>query len=178
MLGKVVWNIKKKLKNIRPFLPQVVPVVMLNPLWLVEICVYWPMFFLASTSVAFFLISIALLCSLYSYWCAEDGFNDGRVKLYQLLLWQVELPQLAKEEQPLLGLFHNELNGIVPLQVLRNCVAQESEWLHCSHNAVHDGDWGECRVLLKSTIISTVLSVLSSRLLRLHQTASSLTSCL
>ncbi len=31
--------------------------------------------------------------------------------------------------------------------------------------------------LLKSTIISTVLSVLSSRLLRLHQTASSLTSC-
>ncbi len=36
------------------------------------------------------------------------------------------------------------------------------------------GGW----VLLKSTIISTVLSVLSSRLLRLHQTASSLTSCL
>ncbi len=33
-------------------------------------------------------------------------------------------------------------------------------------------------VLLKSMIISTVLSVLSSRLLRLHQTASSLTSCL
>ncbi len=32
--------------------------------------------------------------------------------------------------------------------------------------------------LLKSTIISTVLNVLSSRLLRLHQTASSLTSCL
>ncbi len=32
--------------------------------------------------------------------------------------------------------------------------------------------------LLKSTIISTVLSVLSSRLLRLHQTASSMTSCL
>ncbi len=32
--------------------------------------------------------------------------------------------------------------------------------------------------LLKSTIISTVLSVLRSRLLRLHQTASSLTSCL
>ncbi len=32
--------------------------------------------------------------------------------------------------------------------------------------------------LLKSTIISTVLSELSSRLLRPHQTASSLTSCL
>ncbi len=28
-----------------------------------------------------------------SYWCAEDGFNDGRVELF----WQVELPQLAKE---------------------------------------------------------------------------------
>ncbi len=32
--------------------------------------------------------------------------------------------------------------------------------------------------LLKSMIISTVLSVLSSRLFRLHQTASSLTSCM
>ncbi len=33
-------------------------------------------------------------------------------------------------------------------------------------------------ILLKSTIISTVFSVLSSRLLRLHQIASSLTCCL
>ncbi len=32
-----------------------------------------------------------------SYWRAEDGFNDGRVELYQQLLWQVELPQLVKE---------------------------------------------------------------------------------
>ncbi len=31
-----------------------------------------------------------------SYWRAEDGFNDGRVELYQHLSWQVELPQLAK----------------------------------------------------------------------------------
>ncbi len=44
--------------------------------------------------------------------------------------------------QPLLGLFHNGLNVIVPLQVLRNCGAQESEWLHCSHGAIHDGEWG------------------------------------
>ncbi len=50
-----------------------------------------------------------------SYWCAEDGFNDGRVELYQQLLWQVELPQLVKEVQPLLGLFHNGLNVIAPL---------------------------------------------------------------
>ncbi len=37
----------------------------------------------------------------------EDGFNDGRVELFQQLLWQVELPQLVKEVQLLLGLFHN-----------------------------------------------------------------------
>ncbi len=108
-------------------------------------------------------------------WRAEDGFNDGRVELYQQLLWQVELSQLAKEVQPRLGLFHHGLNVIVPLQVLRNCGAQESEWLHCSHRAVHDGEWGRAGggggVLLKSTIISTVLRVLSARLLRLHQGA-------
>ncbi len=114
-----------------------------------------------------------------SFWHAEDRLNDGRVELCQHLLWQVELPQLAKEVRPLLGLFHHGLNVIVPLQVLRNCGAQEPEWLYCSHSAVHDGEWGESGgFLLKSTVISTVLSVLSSRLLRLHQTASSLTSCL
>ncbi len=80
-----------------------------------------------------------------SYRSAEDRFNDGGVELFQQLLWQVELSQLAKEVQPLLGLFHNGLNVIVPLQVLRNCGAQESEWLHCSHSAVHDGEWGESR---------------------------------
>ncbi len=31
--------------------------------------------------------------------------NDGGVERFQQLLWQVELPQLAKEVQPLLGLF-------------------------------------------------------------------------
>ncbi len=33
----------------------------------------------------------------------------------------------------------------VPLQVLRDGGAQESEWLHCSHSAVHDGEWRESR---------------------------------
>ncbi len=47
----------------------------------------------------------------------EDGFNDGRVELFQQLLWQVKLPQLAKEVQPLLGLFNN-VNMSVPLRVL------------------------------------------------------------
>ncbi len=55
-----------------------------------------------------------------SYWWAEDGFNDGRVELFQQLLWQVELPQLAKEVQPLLGLFNNGVCMNVPLQVLRD----------------------------------------------------------
>ncbi len=84
-----------------------------------------------------------------------------------------------KEVQPLLGLFNNGDYVNVPVQVLGDGGAQEPEWLHCRHSVVHDGEWGESRgVSLKSTIISTVLSVLSSRLLRLHQTASSLTSCL
>ncbi len=47
------------------------------------------------------------------------------------------------------------------------------------HSADRDGEWGESGgFLLKSTVISTVLNVFSSRFLRLHQTASSLTSCL
>ncbi len=33
----------------------------------------------------------------------------------------------------------------VPLQVLRDDGSQEPEWLHCSHSAVHDGEWGESR---------------------------------
>ncbi len=61
----------------------------------------------------------------------------------------------------------------VPLQVLRDDGSQELECLHCRHCAVYDGEWGGGGFLLKSTIISTVFSVLSSRLFRLHQTASS-----
>ncbi len=57
----------------------------------------------------------------------EDRLNDGGVELFQQLLWHVVLPQLVKEVQPLLGLFHHGLDVSVPLQVLRNCGAQESE---------------------------------------------------
>ncbi len=60
-------------------------------------------------------------------------------------MWQVELPQLAKEVQPLLDLFLHGLNVIVLLQVLGDGGAQESEWLQCSHSAAHDGEWGESR---------------------------------
>ncbi len=59
-----------------------------------------------------------------SYWSAENGFNDGRVELFQQLLWQVEFPQLAKEVQRLLGLFDNTVYVNVPLQVLRDGAAQ------------------------------------------------------
>ncbi len=48
----------------------------------------------------------------------EDGFNDGRVELFQQPLWQVELPQLPLEVQSLLGFFDNRVYGNVPLQVL------------------------------------------------------------
>ncbi len=67
------------------------------------------------------------------------------MELFQQLLQQVELAQLAKEVQPLLGLFNNGVNVSVPLQVLGDGGAQEPEWLHCSHSAVHDGEWGESR---------------------------------
>ncbi len=33
----------------------------------------------------------------------------------------------------------------VPLQVLGDGGAQEPECLHCSHSAVHDGEWGKSR---------------------------------
>ncbi len=49
------------------------------------------------------------------------------VEPYQQLLWKVELLQLVKEVLPLLGLFHHGPNLIVPLQVLRDGGAQESE---------------------------------------------------
>ncbi len=50
----------------------------------------------------------------------------------------------------------------VPIQVLRDDGSQELEFL--SHSAVYGESAGG--FILKSTIISTVLSVLSSRLLR------------
>lgn len=36
--------------------------------------------------------------------------NDGRGELCEELMWQDELPQLAKEIKPLLGLFINGVN--------------------------------------------------------------------
>ncbi len=131
------------------------------------------------------------LCSLLrSYLVVEPNHTvidlqrtDSMIAEYNYIkssCGQVELPQLTKEIQPLLGLFHNGLNVSVPLLVLGDGVAQDlndSTAVTVLFMMVSGGGRaGE--FLLKSTIISTLLSVLSSRLLRLHQTASSLTSCL
>ncbi len=56
-----------------------------------------------------------------------DGFNDGRVELFQQLLWQIELPQMAKDVKASAGLFHNGVYVIVPLQVLGDFGVQEPE---------------------------------------------------
>ncbi len=75
-----------------------------------------------------------------------------------------EFPHLAKEVQPLLGLFSNEYVS-VPLQVLRDGGAHELEWLHYTVLFVGGSAGG---FLLKSTIISPVLSVLSLYFERLY----------
>ncbi len=48
-------------------------------------------------------------------------------KKFQQVVWEVELLQLVKEVQPLLGLFHHGVYVIVPLQVLGDGGAQEPE---------------------------------------------------
>ncbi len=59
-----------------------------------------------------------------------------------MFLWQVEFPQLGERITASDGPFFR-VYVIVPLQVLGDGGAQESVWLHCSHRAAHDGDWGE-----------------------------------
>ncbi len=77
----------------------------------------------------------------------------------------------GKEIQPLLGLFSHRFYVNVPLQVLKMVLPRnlnDSTVITVLSMMVSGG------FLLKSTIISTVFSVFSSRLLRLHKTASSL----
>ncbi len=57
----------------------------------------------------------------------RGGFNDGRVELFQQLLWQVERPQLAKKYS-LCWAFFTMTHVIVPLQVLGDGGAKESEY--------------------------------------------------
>jgi len=87
-------------------------------------------------------------------------------------LLSVELLQLAKEVQPLLGLLtiesmlvsHFRSWAMVLPRSLNHCTVVTELFM-----MVSGGRAGG--VLLKSTVISTVLSMLSSRLLRLHQTS-------
>ncbi len=77
---------------------------------------------------------------LMFFWCSELCRVDKEatvqrgsvlgVRCPELFLWKVELPQLAKEVQPLLGLFDDGVKVSVPLQILRDSGAQESECLH------------------------------------------------
>ncbi len=53
--------------------------------------------------------------------------DEEEVVVERSLYRQVELPQLVKEVQPLLGLSHNGVYVIVPLQVLGDSGAQEPE---------------------------------------------------
>ncbi len=78
-----------------------------------------------------------------SYWSAEDRFNDDKtVSAAPVAGWTSSVGEGSTTSA---GSFHNGLNVIVPLQVLRNCGTQESEWLYCSHSVVHDGEWGRAR---------------------------------
>ncbi len=88
------------------------------------------------------LSAVALISHTLSFYFSNV---IGLVQQIFRFVMRTELFQLTKEEQPLLSLFHNVVNVSVPLQVLRDGGSQEPEWLHCSHSAVHDGEWGECR---------------------------------
>ncbi len=57
----------------------------------------------------------------------RNRLNNSRVKLCHVRLWQVELFQLTKKVQSLLGLFHDGVDVSVPLQVLRDGGSQEPE---------------------------------------------------
>ncbi len=115
----------------------------------------------------------------YSYRRAQNRLNNSRVKLCHVRLWQVELFQLTKKVHSLLGLFTMESMWVSHFRSWEMVVPRnlnDSTAFTELFMIVSGGRAGG--FLLKSTIISTVLSVLSSRLFRLHQTASSLTSCL
>ena len=108
-----------------------------------------------------------------SYGRAEKRLDDCSVELDQQLLRQVVLPELAQEVYPLLGLFDDCFDVWLPLQVLGDCGTQKPEGFHSRHSTVQYGDGG---LLLKSTVISTVFSAFSSRLLRPHHRTSCSTS--
>ncbi len=74
-----------------------------QPLLTLDKYISWRVGRVTSDSLSFLLRS-DLVTELNHYRTAEDRFSDS-VELYKQLLWQVELPQLENEVQPLLGLF-------------------------------------------------------------------------
>ncbi len=115
----------------------------------------------------------------YSYRRAQNRLNNSRVKLCHVRLWQVELFQLTKKVHSRWAFFTMESMWVSHFRSWEMVVPRnlnDSTAFTELFMIVSGGRAGG--FLLKSTIISTVLSVLSSRLFRLHQTASSLTSCL
>lgn len=77
----------------------------------------------------------------------EDGLDDGRVELHQHLGRHLEFPQLLKEVHPLLGRLDKGADGRLPLEVLGDGGAQETEGVHNGDGGggVHQGEgrrWG------------------------------------
>ena len=72
----------------------------------------------------------------------EDGLYDGGVEVHHHGLWQVELFQLPQEVHPLLCLFGDAADVLLPLEVLADDCAQEAEGLHGDDWGVTQGDGG------------------------------------
>src|SRR4029434_19224 len=103
--------------------------------------------------------------------------DDCSVVHDQQLLSQVVLPKLAQEVHPLLGLLDDGVDVGFPLQIPGDCGSQKPDGFHSQHSTVvYDEGVSAGGLLLKSTVISTVLSVFSSRLLRPHHRTSCSTS--
>ena len=70
----------------------------------------------------------------------EDGLYDGGVEVHHHGLWQVELFQLPQEVHPLLCLFGDAADVLLPLEVLADDCAQEAEGLRGVDWGVTQGD--------------------------------------
>lgn len=75
---------------------------------------------------------------------AEDGLIDGGVEGHHHCLWQVELPQLPQEVHPLIGLFCKGPDVQIPLEVLGDDGAQETERQCRLGESQGDGGVGGC----------------------------------
>jgi len=93
----------------------------------------------------------------------EDGLDDGRVEVHHHRLWQVEFPQLPQEIHPLLGFFDDFRSWVMMEPRKRK---DSTMFTGDSHRVMGVGG---VALFLKSTILSTVVTVLSNKLFSLHQ---------